>query len=81
MQAGAKVEKMELPDLLHGVGAMYHLATAEMLSGSNSFKRALKELGSSQVIALHDAGRIFDMILRPHTWPLDALPHCLVHCS
>ena len=50
MQAGAKLEKMELPDLLHGVGAMYHLATAQMLSGSNSFKRALKELGLSQVI-------------------------------
>ncbi|KAK9918294.1 hypothetical protein WJX75_002887 [Coccomyxa subellipsoidea] len=47
-KAGAKVEKIELPDLLHSVGAMYHLATAEMLSGSNSFKRALKELGLSQ---------------------------------
>lgn len=48
-QAGAAVEEVQLPDIQDGVGAIYHLATAQFLKGSCSFEREFKELGCDHV--------------------------------
>jgi hypothetical protein len=42
------VQRQSLPDLAEGVGAFYHLVTAEVLS-SGGMGRMLKELGFDQV--------------------------------
>lgn len=48
-QAGATVESIDLPDLQQGVGAMYQLATADILKDSSNLGKMMSELGFAEV--------------------------------